>query len=138
MSTEWPLSKSSTGRGRCQGSSVIINGWLFPETPPAWMEQDRLAGGGGGGVFQAAVPGPPPAHPGFPCTQQVLGDGSRAWLAPVTSGAECCPSPAGQCHSSGLGQGTGSSVLLSLHKGTILGAQSHPHRGTSSPASSFP
>lgn len=40
MCTERPLSKSSTLRGCCQASSVIINGWLFPKTPLAWSSTD--------------------------------------------------------------------------------------------------
>lgn len=112
MCTQWPLSKSSTLRGCCQGSSVIFNGWLFPKTPSAWSRTDWEEEE----VFSRLLFLALPVHPSLPHTQQVLSDGSRAWLAPATSGAECCPSAArlaGQCHSSGRGQGAGSSVLLS-------------------------
>lgn len=115
MCTEWPLSKSSTLRGCCQGSSVIINGWLFPKTPPAWSSthwQEEE------GEFFRLLFLALPAHPSLPRTQQVLSDGSRAWLAP----APLLPTWQG----SGHGQGAGSSVLLSPAQRNNSGSSKPP------------
>lgn len=62
------------------------------------------------------------------------------WLLPPPglSAAHLLPTWQGSAPAVAAGRAQAALSCCPLHKGTILGALSHPHRGTSSPASSSP